>query len=324
MSIPFRHAFAAQDREGFLPIKSRYPLAICVLLGILACTPSANAGSRNSITVDGRPRTYEIHVPVSYKSDQPVPLVLVLHGRLGNGKGTLALTHFDKVADAHNFIAVFPDGLHRGWADGRGATDSDKQGVSDIHFLRELIRKVSTGYRVDRSRIYVTGISNGGFMSQHVACEMSDQIAAVGIVAATMGEHTADGCHPASPVSVMFFQGTKDSLVPIGGGTLGRGGSRGAVLSLDAAAEKWVTLNGCKPAAPSSALPDKAGDGTIVRSQKFSGCNADTEVIVYTIEDGGHTWPGGKQYLPEMMVGKTTRNIDASEALWDFFSRHTR
>src|SRR6185436_20133685 len=113
-------------------------------------------------------------------------------------------------------------------------------------------------------------------------------------------------------------------LVPIQGGPMGRNGSRGTILSLQATAEKWVRLNGCDSTPQSLALPDKAGDGTIVRKQTYSPCKENSEVVIYTIEGGGHTWPGGKQYLSEMFVGKTTHNVDASETLWEFFSRHTR
>jgi polyhydroxybutyrate depolymerase len=328
ITSPFHCAFLAEHSNGIVQPKGALTnlrrLCLWVLLLALWSGPFAHADSQGSLEVDGRTRTYKLHVPASYTASEPMPLVLVLHGRLGTGRSTIELTHFDKTSDAHGFMAVFPDGLHRSWADGRGATDSDKDGVNDVHFLSELIHKLLSDYRIDPSRVYVTGISNGGFMSQRVACELADQVAAVGIVAATMGEHTADACRPTKPISVMLLQGSKDPLVPIQGGPMGRNGSRGTILSLEATAQKWVSLDACNSTPESSALPDNAGDGTIVRKQAYSGCKGGSEVIRYAIEGGGHTWPGGKQYLPEMFIGKTTRNLDASEALWDFFSHHAR
>jgi len=297
---------------------------LAVLIAALSLNSKTHANTQGSLTVDGRKRTYELHVPASYNSGQPSALVLALHGLLGTGHKTAEFTHFDKVSDAHGFLTVYPDGLHRSWADGRGATDSDKEGIDDVKFISELIRNLSSHYRIDASRVYAAGISNGGFMSQHIACALADQVAAVGVIAATMGERTANACRPAGPVSVIVFQGDKDPLVPIQGGPMGPNGSHGTILSLQDTAGKWAGLNGCDSTPQSSALPDKAGDGTIVRKQTYAPCKENSEVVIYTIEGGGHTWPGGKQYLPEMFVGKTTRNLDASESLWEFFSRHTR
>lgn len=285
---------------------------------------SAFGNSRGSLTVDSRERTYELHVPLSYAADKRASLVLVLHGRLGDGHGNVALTHFDKVSDAYGFLVAYPDGLNRSWADGRGGTPADKDGVDDVHFLSELIRKLSSEYRIDAARVYVTGMSNGGFMTQRVACSLADQIAAAGSVAATMGQILASSCKPSKPVPMMLIQGTQDPLVSINGGSLGTNGSRGEILSLDATAQKWVSLDGCNSKPEKTALPDVANDGTTIQRETFSACKASAEVIVYTVEGGGHTWPGGKQYLPEALIGKTSRNMDASEVLWEFFSRHSR
>ena len=294
----------------------------CCVFTLGALPNKANANERGSLRVDGRHRTYELHVPPGLDAHSAIPLVLALHGRLGNGHGMAALTHFDAVADAHHFFVVYPDGLHRGWADGRGATDSDKEGVDDVKFLTDLIRELSNQYAIDPARIYVTGISNGGFMAQRMACDKPDMFGAAVSVAATMGENTAKACHPEFPISIMMIQGTKDPLVPIGGGALGRNGSRGKILSVEATAQKWVALDKCGVAGNATTLPEKTDDGTLIRRVVYSGCTAGAEIVVYTIDGGGHTWPGGKQYLPAMVIGKTSRNMDASEAIWEFFEKH--
>ena len=147
--------------------------AIFLVLMALLLAQGSLGNSQGSIIVDGHERTYELHVPPGYKGEQAVPLVVALHGRGGTGHGTVGLTHFDDVADAHGFLIAYPDGLNASWADGRGATPSDTDGIDDIKFLSELIRKLARDYKIDSLRVFVTGYSNGGFMSQRVACELS-------------------------------------------------------------------------------------------------------------------------------------------------------
>ena len=301
----------------------RVTIAIFLVLLASSLVRRSFGNSQGSINVDSHERTYEVHAPASYKGEQAVPLVLALHGRGGTGRGTAGLTHFDSVSDAHGFLVVYPDGLGGGWADGRGATPSDKDGIEDVKFLSELIRKVVRDYKIDASRVFVTGISNGGFMTQRIACELSSQVAAVGVVAATMGEITASHCHPEKPVSVMLIQGTLDPLVPIKGGPMGPNGSRGLILSLQETAKKWAGLDACDSKPEIVTWEDKAADGTSIRREAFTSCKGGTEVIVYTVEGGGHTWPGGKPSAPESLIGKTSHNMDASEVLWEFFSKHS-
>ena len=279
---------------------------------------------RHSIQVDGKTRTYLLHVPAASDSSKPRPLVLALHGRLGTGAGQASLSHLDQVADAHGFLVAYPDGLDRSWADGRGGSPSDKNGVDDVKFLSQLIDQLATQYNVDRSRVYATGMSNGGFMSARLACDLSDKIAAVAIVAASLPTNVAAACQPAKPVSVMILQGTNDPLVPFNGGALGRNGDRGHVLSHELSVRRWVALDHCATTPHTQHNPDTAGDGTSIDVEVFSDCAGGNEVRGYTVRKGGHAWPGGTQYLPELIIGKTTRNMDASEVLWDFFSHHSR
>jgi polyhydroxybutyrate depolymerase len=161
-------------------------------------------------------------VLAGYDGRKAVPLVLALHGRMGNGEGQARLSRLDSVSDAHGFLVVYPDGLDRSWADGRGATPSDKNNVNDVKFLSRLIDKLSGQYRIDATRVYATGMSNGGFMTGKLACDLSNKIAAVAIVAASRSDILASSCDPAKPVSVMLMQGRKDPLVPFAGGPLAR------------------------------------------------------------------------------------------------------
>jgi polyhydroxybutyrate depolymerase len=166
-------------------------------------------------------------------------------------------------------------------------------------------------------------MSNGGFMSGRLACDLSGRVAAVAIVGASLSENVAANCHRAKPVSVLIIQGTADPLVPIGGGGVGPNSS-GEVLSHAAAIAKFVELNHCSGKTKKENIPDKAGDGTTLDVTTYSSCAEGSEVQGYVVNGGGHTWPGGAQYLPAAFVGKTTRNIDGSSVIWEFLAKHER
>ena len=306
----------------------RILLAAGAFLIVAAVSGFSARGGRTdkeaTLRVDGRERSYAYHVPASYDGTRAVPLVLALHGRLGQGSGEERLSHFDKISNGHGFLVVYPDGLDRSWADGRGGTPSDRKSVDDVKFISELIDKMEQEYKVDPSRVYVAGMSNGGFMSSKLACQLPDRIAAVAIVAASLSESAAANCHPSVPVSVMVLQGTNDPLVPLAGGALGRNGSGGMVLSHDATVEKFAKLDRCASPPKKEHISDQAGDGTTIDAELYSGCAGGTEVRSYVVNDGGHAWPGGMQYLPASIIGKTSKNMDASEVIWDFFAKHSR
>ena len=297
-------------------------IGIAILNGLL--TSASSEDQMRVLDVDGVERTYSMHVPSDYDKSKAAPLLIALHGRLGTGEGEERLTHFHNVSDNHGFLVAYPNGLQRSWADGRGATPADQKSVDDVKFISALIDKLSATYNIDATRIYAAGMSNGGFMAGRLACELSDRIAAVAIVGASLSTDVATNCQPAKPVSVMIVQGTDDPLVPIGGGTLRRDGSGGSVLSHADAVQKWLALDHCADAPKKDTIADSAGDGTTIILQTFASCALGSEVRSYVVVHGGHTWPGGHQYLPASLIGETTRNLDGSSAIWEFFSHHTR
>jgi polyhydroxybutyrate depolymerase len=267
----------------------------------------------------GVARTYRVHVPPAYDGSRPLPLLLAFHGGGGQGRSMPRLTGLSDRADRRGFLVVYPDGLGRAWNDGREGRTTD-----DVRFVADLLDVLSASYKIDPKRVYATGISNGGLFSQRLACELSDRIAAIGSVAATMPEDLAPACRPSRAVPVVFFMGTDDPLVPYGGGEIRLFlRSRGRVLSAADAVKLWIGRDGCPEAVHDSTWIDEApGDGTRVHRESYGPCRDGSEVVLYSIEGGGHTWPGGVQYLPEMFVGKTSRDIDASSLLLDFFTAH--
>lgn len=294
-------------------------LAAMVLL-VLPAFAGVPADSTNSISVSGVKREYLLHVPPGYAKGHPAALVLVLHGGDGEPGATARNTGMSQVADREGFLVVYPAGLDRHWNDGRvevGAT------ADDVSFLSAVIDDVAARYDVDRGRVFATGISNGGFMSTRLACELSERVRAVGVVAATISQALQATCRPKRPVAVVMFSGTDDPLVPYGGGSVR--GNRGKTLGAEATASFWARTNGCAAEPERSELPvTDTGDPTRVSLARYTGCRPGAEVRLYTIHGGGHTWPGGRPYLPAFVVGKVSRQIDADRVMWEFFRAQTK
>jgi len=289
-------------------------LAGCGMRSVSAAAPRNLTGTFRSGSMD---RTYTMHLPPG----DPVGLVLSLHGGGGTGNGQRGLTDFDAVADAHNLLVVYPDGYGKSWADARGASPADRRHIDDVGFLVGLAAKLQNDYNIAPGHVFATGMSNGGFMSNRLACDRADVFAAIAPVAGTLGVGVA--CNPSRPVSVWEAHGTADPLVPYNGGAVhGRGGLSHSI-SVTAMVDKWRKADECRGDPTSQLLPN-VGDGTVVHRYDSTACAASTEVVFYQIENGGHTWPGGKQYLPKAIIGPTTRALDGSESIAQFFLAHTR
>ncbi len=274
-----------------------------------------------AIQVDGRRRSYLVHLPTYYNPNVHYPLVLVFHGGGSYGQGMTGLAHFNPLANAQNFIVVYPNGYHRSWADGRGTTKADQDGVNDVTFVATLLDQLTHSLNIDTQRIYAAGMSNGGFFTARLGCELADRIAAIAIVAATMPTLLAERARPSRPVPVLYFHGSDDRFVPAGGGIVTIG-AKGSILSITDAVQWWARHNRCMSAPTITSLPTPVSDGTQVQQIHYRGGAQGADVIYYNIIGGGHTWPGGLQYLPVGLIGKTTRNLDATATIWAFFQDH--
>ena len=290
---------------------------VVALLMVVVLAPRAQAqgtDSTYSIEQGKLTRTYLLHTPQS--STAHPPFVILLHGRLGSGPGMARLTGFDRLADRIGAVVAYPNGVSRSWADGRGFTPADQRRVDDVGFIGALIDEVARRRGIDRARVYVAGLSNGGFFSLRLGCELGDRLAGIGVVAATFSDSLLARCHPGRSLPVLVIDGTADPLVPYSGGNMK--GKRGHVQSAEATAAVWARLNGCRDQPGSSTLADTAHDGTTVTALRYAGCRA--PVILYRIGNGGHAWPGGEAYLPQSVIGKVSRNLDANAELWRFWT----
>jgi len=272
-----------------------------------------------SETIDsgGVSRTYVLHVPAV--TARPMPLVLVFHGGGGQGRTMERYTHLDELADRYGFIVAYPDGLRRQWNDGRLPHNN---GAQDVAFVRALIDRIESEYPVDRKRVFAAGMSNGAMFSQRLGCELSDRIAAFAAVSGNLPEAIYPSCAPARAISVLQMSGTDDPLVPYNGGNVvsPRGGG---VLSVDQTVKFWAKSDGCNAGVSVVHLtPVAPPDGTDVVRKTYRGCRNGSAVVLYTIDGGGHAWPGKVQYLPAFIVGKASDQIDGNATIIDFFMSH--
>ncbi len=281
-------------------------------------TPAAQSApveQPRHLHVAGADRSYLLYVPASYRPSHPASLVLVFHGAGARPRGMARHTGFTALAEREGFIVVYPAGIDRRWNDGRG------YGVphDDVGFVRVLLDTLVKQLSIDPRKIYATGISNGAMFSYRLACELPGVFAAIAPVAGAMPDTLVSSCAHGSPVSLAAFQGTADPLVPYDGGGVAR--RRGRVLSAARSAELWAGYAGCTGAPAVESEPDRApSDGMRVRRTSYANCREGREVELYTIEGGGHTWPGGP--ASGRRVGRVTRDIDATTTIWSFFSRH--
>ncbi|AOP32742.1 hypothetical protein A0128_01960 [Leptospira tipperaryensis] len=277
----------------------------------------AQDGSRlEKLNVDGIERTYWIHLPEKKLSTaDKLPLVLGLHGRLGNGKNIMEDSKFNLVSDREGFIVVYPDGIDRSWADGRGATPADKQKIDDVRFLEKLIDHISEIYPIAKEKIFIFGHSNGGFMTQRMLIEKTKRFRAGVSVSSQISEFILRNFEPAANVSVAFINGTKDGIVPYYGGYVRDGGE---ILSVEDSVDRWLQWNSCLKE-PEIKKKDDKEDGTSVEIRSYDQCKVKTSVRLYKIIDGGHNWPGVNRKVPFIKMGTPTYEMDPTEEIWSFF-----
>lgn len=278
-----------------------------------------------NLTIDGNIRSFVIYIPIGYNNAGKMPLIFAIHGGSGTPEGMINIANFKTIADRDKVVLVYPAGVQNNWNDGR-PTIPNQLGINDVLFFNQLCDYMINNYSVDGAKIYATGISNGGFMSSRLGCELSNRIAAIAVDAATIEATTiAPNCNPGRSVPAIYIHGTTDPLVPFTGEQMTAGGTAGGkILSHFQAIDKWITINGCNTTPTIEELPNIANDGTTIKQRVYSGGTNGSEVVSYVVLNGGHTWPQGYQYLNEAIIGKTSQDMNACEVIWTFFKRFKR
>ena len=295
-------------------------IALFIFILLLFSTNIYAQEKTEHLFVDGLSREFVVYLPPGIDKTAKPPVIISLHGRLGTAEGQLKFADFRPIADREKLIIVCPQGIDRSWNDGRG-TPAHNKNIDDVEFIDSLIKYITRTYNADDTRVYVTGMSNGGFMSSRLAVDLNNYIAAIAVVAASMDKSTMP--ETGSVMPVMYIQGTKDPLVPFAGGTMKKGGG-GYIYGHEEILKKWAAIDSCNDKPIVTRLPAQVNDGTSVIREEYFNSNG-LRVIGYTIVDGGHTWPGGSQYMPKFIVGSVSKNLNACEAIWEFFKpyRHT-
>jgi polyhydroxybutyrate depolymerase len=281
------------------------------------------------IVSGGRDREYWIVRPPS--TERASPLVFVLHGgSVGDGRQTFRYG-FQDLGQRDGVITVHPSGLGEGWNDGRDTPFLLARGGApdDVGFFRDMIDALVADGLADPRRIYVTGGSNGGMMTQRLVCELGDRIAAAAPFVALLPTKMQGRCASSRPVPMLFIVGTADRLMPFAGGPVAAmsGDDRGTVTSFDETFGFWRRRNGCDEGVRREEQPDTdADDGTRVFIQRAEGCAA--PLLAYVVEGGGHRLPGeGPRLYGDARIaqlsGISSRDIDGKSVIWTFLLSHS-
>ena len=292
-----------------------------LLTALLTGEPVTPGDHIRTLEVDGRSRSYIIHIPPKYAAKQPTPVVLAFHGAMTNAAIMALASGLSVKADEAGFVVVYPNGTGKGdlflvWNSGGFAGPKAKELPDDVGFVKATLDDLAKVVRVDPQRVYATGISNGGMMCYRLAAELSERIAAIAPVSGTMA---VEKCRPRRPVPVMHFHGTADKLVPFDGPDAPIA-KFVAFRSVEATISTWARIDACPTKPKTIDLPITADDGTKVTKTTYGPGKGGAEVVLFVIQGGGHTWPGRSWPIP--WLGKTTRNISANDLMWEFFQRH--
>lgn len=328
LSIPKREAAGS-----FASKKARCALLASLLPFLLSCGGGGNTvgvacnaqpgTTCQSLKISGVTRTYLLHVPSNFQKGSGA-LVLVLHGSGGNGLGMEIGTGFSQLADQAGFAVAYPDGLLE---PSSGQTDWGyffNGFTDDVGFFRQLINTLQGNVGPDPKKIYVTGLSSGALMSHRLGVELSDLVAAIGVVEGALFLKGNPPPVPAAagPVSVLILHGDQDQTVLYCG------------TPVDASQEQsfnyWtgVSADSCSGFDTQAPLCDSQGNISSVVEKDATNCGGNTEIKFYKLIGGVHTW----YIVPMNISGQVPFNPDfnsntgitTSDILWRFFSTHSK
>lgn len=283
---------------------------------VLFCVTAPALAEVKSLVYKEEKRKYLVYTPASYGSqpEQRFPVVFNFHGGGMTMAEQMLYTQMNKAAEKHQFIVVYPSGVKQDWNVGFGM--SYLEGTDDIGLTEALLAKLKQDFRIDDQRVYATGLSRGGFFALRIAAELPHLFAAVASVGAPMPEPVVQHHVKPGKVGMMLIHGTADQVVAYGGKPT-------RYLSAEATYNYWLKQNGIGAAATNPRLINAdAGDGTEVTHIEQG--NGEQSVALVTIKDGGHTWAGADAFNVGLPIGKTSRDIDANDVIWQFLGKHRK
>jgi polyhydroxybutyrate depolymerase len=302
-------------------MKLTFSLLTAILLSV-ACAADAQqpAWESRNLAQGNSIRTWHEIVPLACTIPQArCPVLVALHGGGGSGLRFAEATGLATAASTRGYIVLAPDALGANWNDGRPQLAA---GIDDVGFIRSMLAHLRRRVSVDPARIFAAGASNGGLMSFRLACEGGNTFRAVAPVIANMGTELIRHCRPGGNLSLFMIPGTADRLMPYEGGAVARGrGDRGAVVSADRTLDFWRMAMGCN-GSPHTERFDPIRDETGVSITRFDSCRDGIVVQRWTVDGGGHTWPGAATSVPRLgagLAGPTAIEFSATQVILDFF-----
>ncbi len=263
----------------------------------------------------GYSRKFYIYTPKSYNPARPMPLVMVFHGDGGSGRSISTVTHFNDLAEQKGFIAVYPDAINNKWS----LSVKSTRKVDDGLFIASLIEHIQQTKNIDSTRIYATGFSKGAILAQALACQMPNKIAAFASVAGSLPVRLKPSCL-SHPVSMMMINGTKDQSVNYEGDTTSQ---HLPLISIPETVNFWRTQDQCSSPAQNKQLSKPNPSHLLVKTSRYANCRSGSEVMLASVVNGGHFWPGGTSSDPTLNKVNASLGFNASSTIWDFFDRHS-
>jgi len=301
-------------------------LAIVMIVG--SCTsppPEIPPGPKQvQIAHDNHIRNVTYHIPKKLKRRKR-SLIICLHPADETPESFARITRrsFHRLSEQNNFILSYPEALNKNWNDARedSISLSHYDDVDDVGFIEKVVEFAIDSFRVDPKQIFAVGLSEGGLMTYRLACEIPRKFKGFGTVAASMSLDQLVECRADTSISLIAINGTRDPVLPYQGGQIMIDEqAQGSVLPVEDAIDFWVKECGCNE---KFVLKDMANRDTFdeTRSEKltFEDCKDDRSIVLLRVNNGGHTWPGGRQYEGQKNIGKTAKDFDASFEIWKFF-----
>ena len=240
------------------------------------------------------------------------PALVVLHYGGGNPEVMANLIKLSELVRDTGVWAILPEASGRAW--NHDPRKDRERSADDVALITQVIDNAVGGYPIDARRVYITGFSSGGFMAERYVCERPERVAAMAYVSSTLLDTLASACNLSFATPTLGMHGTSDGRVSYG--------DRVGLSSAPDTARFYAGRNGCLGAPTRTRLPDIARDGTTVDLDSWTSCSSGKPVRFYTINNGGHTWPGND--LQTGALGRSTHDVDATRVIWDFVRGYTR
>lgn len=324
-------------------------------------TAQTQADKEETLTIEDVTRSFLVHLPSGYDAQKKYPVVMVIHDRDNDAADMSRISGFDQTAAQAGAIVIYPKAVGGRWLSGQdegtqnrggygrqrggggmggggvygrprggggsypggggsGGKRSAAQSSNNLAYFNALLDQVQLEYSVDASRIFATGFSEGALVDYQLGCNLSNRIAAIAPVGATLPKSEADICKNWStrPVALLMIDGTADPVMPYKGRS-----QPSPALSAEDTMKTWSKMDGCNGKPQQTKLSSQDKSNLETRVDDYSDCQQGTEVSLYSIQEGGHFWPGGEQpYVPANRVGKTNASFNADDVIWKFFAAH--